>query len=93
MTGSRASAFIVLAAVGVLLTTAGVAKQAEPGALLRAAIEKEDVTGDLQGAMALYRQVIAANGKDRAAAAWRVPREARRGSGARGARGLRAGSA
>jgi Tol biopolymer transport system component len=69
MTGSRASAFIVLAAVGVLLTTAGVAKQAEPGALLRAAIEKEDVTGDLQGAMALYRQVIAANGKDRAVTA------------------------
>ena len=65
MTISRLSAFIVMAALGVLLTMVGDAQQADPGVLLRAAIEKEDVAGDLEGAIALYRQIIAADGKNR----------------------------
>ena len=65
MTISRLSAFVVVAALGVLLTMVGDARQADPGVVLRAAIEKEDVAGDLEGAMALYRQIIAANGKNR----------------------------
>jgi Tol biopolymer transport system component len=69
MTISRLSAFVVVAALGVLLTMVGDARQADPGVLLRAAIEKEDVAGDLEGAMALYRQIIAANGKNRAVTA------------------------
>ena len=69
MTISRASAFVVMAALGVLLTMVGDARQADPGVQLRAAIEKEEVAGDLEGAMALYRQIIAANGKNRAVTA------------------------
>jgi len=69
MTISRASALAVTAALGVLLTMVGEARQADPGVLLRAAIEKEDVAGDLEGAMALYRQVIAGNGKNRSVTA------------------------
>jgi Tol biopolymer transport system component len=65
MTFSRASAFVVMMALGVLLTMAGSAQQADPGVQLRAAIEKEETAGDLEGAMALYRQIIAANGKNR----------------------------
>jgi hypothetical protein len=52
MTISRASAFAVMATLAVLLTMVGDARQADPGVLLRAAIEKEEVTGDLK-AMAL----------------------------------------
>jgi Tol biopolymer transport system component len=66
---SRASALAVIAALGVLLTMAGDARQSDPGVLLRAAIEKEDVAGDLERAMILYRQIIAANGKSRAVTA------------------------
>ena len=65
MTFSKAPAFVVVAALGVLLTMAGSAQQADPGVQLRAAIEKEEVAGDLEGAMALYRQIIAANDKNR----------------------------
>lgn len=65
MTISRVLAFVVMAALGVLLTMVGDARQADPGVQLRAAIEREDVAGDLEGAMALYRQIIAANGKNR----------------------------
>src|SRR5512136_1953298 len=69
MTISRASALAVMAALGVLLPMAGGAQQADPGVLLRAAIEKEHVAGDVDGAMALYHQIIAANGKNRAVTA------------------------
>jgi Tol biopolymer transport system component len=69
MTISRATTFAVMAALGLVLTMAAGARQADPGVLLRAAIEKEDVAGDLDGAMALYRQIIAANGKNRAVTA------------------------
>src|SRR5512136_1014660 len=69
MTFSRVSAFVVVAALGVLLTMVAAARQADPGVQLRAAIEKEEVTGDLEGAMTLYRQIIAANSKNRAVTA------------------------
>jgi Tol biopolymer transport system component len=69
MTVSRASAFIVVAALGVLLTIVGDARQADPGVQLRGAIEREEVAGDLEGAMNLYRQIIAADGKNRAVTA------------------------
>ncbi len=65
MTCSRVSAFVVIGALGVLLTMVGNAQQADPGVQLRAAIETEEVAGDLKGAMALYRQIIAADGKNR----------------------------
>ena len=66
---SKASAFAVMVALGVALTGAVAARQADPGVQLRAAIEKEEVTGDLDGAMALYRQIIAADGRNRAVTA------------------------
>lgn len=69
MTISRASAFVVMAALVALLTMVGDARQTDPGVQLRGAIEKEEVTGDLEGAMTLYRQIIAANGKNRAVTA------------------------
>ena len=49
---------------------AGNAPQADdPGVRLRAAIEKEEVDGDLQGAIDLYRKIIADHGGNRAVAA------------------------
>jgi len=55
---------------GALAFTAGMARQAEdPGVLLRAAIEKEEVDGDLQGAIDLYKQIVAKHGESRAVAA------------------------
>ena len=65
----RASALAVMVALGVALTGGVAARQADPGVQLRAAIEKEEVTGDLEGAMALYRQIIAADGRNRAVTA------------------------
>jgi thioredoxin-like negative regulator of GroEL len=65
----RMSPFAAMAVLGVLLTMVGDARQADPGGLLRAAIEKEDVAGDLEGAMALYRQIIAEHGQNRPVAA------------------------
>jgi len=64
MTISRATAFMVVAALG-LLAMVGDARQRDPGVQLRAAIEKEEVAGDLEGAIVLYRQIIAADGKNR----------------------------
>jgi len=55
--------------LGIALTMVADARQADPGVQLRAAIEKEEVAGDLEGAMALYRQIIAADGKNRPATA------------------------
>ena len=70
MTIFRLSALvIVVMALGAVLTPAVGARQQDPGVLLRAAIEKEDVAGDLEGAVALYRQILAANSKNRAVAA------------------------
>jgi Tol biopolymer transport system component len=60
----------LIAVLGALLSIAGSTQQAaDPGVLLRAAIEKEEVDGDLQGAIVLYRQIIASYGKNAAVAA------------------------
>ena len=56
--------------LAVSLSLAGGIRQADdPGVLLRAAIEKEEVDGDLQGAIDLYKQIIASHGSNRAIAA------------------------
>ncbi|MFC2167049.1 tetratricopeptide repeat protein [Acidobacteriota bacterium] len=45
--------------LGVCLSIVGMSRQIEdPGVLLRSAIEKEEVDGDLQGAIDLYQQII-----------------------------------
>jgi tetratricopeptide (TPR) repeat protein len=59
-----------IAILGALVSIAGSARQTEdPGVLLRAAIEKEEVDGDLQGAIDLYKQIVAKYGDNRAIAA------------------------
>ena len=56
--------------LAALLSVAGSARQAQdPAVLLRAAIEKEEVDGDLQGAIALYKQIIANHGSNAPVAA------------------------
>jgi Tol biopolymer transport system component len=64
-------ATITLAAIlGVSVSLSGIARQAEdPGVLLRAAMEKEEVEGDLQGAIALYKQIVAKHSAQSAVAA------------------------
>ena len=69
MNTSRFAACAIVLALGVAATLAVSGRQVDPGVLLRAAIQKEDVAGDLQGAMALYRQIVAVHGQDRAVAA------------------------
>jgi Tol biopolymer transport system component len=70
MKARRMTLLVPATIVGALLTIAGSAPQsADPGVQLRAAIEKEEVDGDLQAAMALYRQIVASNGSNRAIAA------------------------
>jgi len=65
----KATLFLI-AVLGALLSIAGSAQQADdPGVLLRAAIEKEEVDGDLQGAIDLYKKIIAKYGSNRAIAA------------------------
>src|SRR4030042_7217205 len=60
----------LIAILGALVSIAGSARQAEdPGVLLRAAIEKEEVDGDLQGAIDLYKQIVAKHGDSRVIAA------------------------
>jgi Tol biopolymer transport system component len=50
----------LIAILGALVSIAGIARQAEdPGVLLRAAIEKEEVDGNLQAAIDLYKQIVA----------------------------------
>ena len=67
----KSIAFIFLIALsGALVSISGIARQAEdPGVLLRAAIEKEEVDGDLQVAIDLYKQIVAKYGDSRAIAA------------------------
>jgi Tol biopolymer transport system component len=56
--------------LGGLLVMAGIARQAEdPGVLLRAAIEKEEVDGDLQAAIDLYKKIVEKFAGQRAVAA------------------------
>lgn len=65
----KATIFLI-AVLGALLSIAGIAQQTDdPGVLLRAAIEKEEVEGDLQGAIDLYKKIIAKYGGNRAIAA------------------------
>jgi Tol biopolymer transport system component len=60
----------LIAILSALLSFAGSAWQVEdPGVLLRAAIEKEEVEGDLLGAIDLYKQIIAKYRDSRAIAA------------------------
>jgi Tol biopolymer transport system component len=62
--------FFLIAILGALLSLAGSTRQAdEPGVLLRAAVEKEEVEGDLQGAIDMYKQIIAKHSGDYAIAA------------------------
>ena len=60
----------LIAILGALVSIAGSARQTEdPGVLLRAAIEKEEVDGDLQGAIDLYKQIVAKHSDNRPIAA------------------------
>ncbi len=62
--------WLLILTLGAGLALAGSAQQEEdPGVLLRAAIEKEEVEGDLQGAIALYQKIIADYRDDRSTAA------------------------
>ena len=64
------SIFFSIAILGALLSFAGSVHQTEdPGVLLRAALEKEEVEGDLRGAIELYRKVISDHGGNIAIAA------------------------
>ena len=50
---------ILIIFLGVCLSIVGMSQKTEdPGVLLRSAIEKEEVDGDLQGAIDLYQQII-----------------------------------
>lgn len=67
----RLTVFVILIVVlGALISIEGSDRQTEdPAIFLRAAIEKEEVEGDLQGAIALYKKIIANYGDNRAIAA------------------------
>jgi len=67
----KSIAVISLGAIlGVLVSIAGIARQAEdPGVLLRAAIEKEEVDGNLQAAIDLYKKIVEKFAGQRAVAA------------------------
>jgi Tol biopolymer transport system component len=70
MKARRMTMLVPATILGALLTIAGSAPQAgDPGVRLRAAIEKEEVDGDLQGAIDLYAKIIADHGGTRAVAA------------------------
>jgi Tol biopolymer transport system component len=62
---------LVPAVMAVALLTVAAATQdvADPGVRLRAAIETEEVDGDLEAAIAQYRQIVESAGTDRAVAA------------------------
>jgi Tol biopolymer transport system component len=70
MKAARLTMLVPATILGALLTIAGSAPQAgDPGVRLRAAIEKEEVDGDLQGAIDLYAKIVADHGGSRAVAA------------------------
>lgn len=61
---------ILIIFLGMSLSIIGIAQKTEdPGVLLRAAIEKEEVDGDLLGAIDLYKQIIAKFSGNKAIAA------------------------
>lgn len=59
----------VIALATLLLSDGSMSQTSDPGVLLRAAIEKEEVDGDLNAAIGLYRQIIANNHNNRAVTA------------------------
>ncbi len=64
------STIFLVAILAASAAIAGIAPQTEdPGVLLRAAIEKEEIDGDLQGAIALYKQIVAKHSNQSAIAA------------------------
>ncbi len=65
----RKAGFALIAAAMLILSAAGLQQTGDPGVLLRAAIEKEEVDGDLNAAIAQYKQIVASNGNHRAVAA------------------------
>src|SRR5512135_874303 len=70
MKAHRLTLLVLPMLVGALLSVAGGAPQAgDPGVRLRAAVQKEEVDGDLQGAIELYGKIVADHGDDRAVAA------------------------
>ena len=70
MKARRMTMLVPATILGALLTIAGSAPQAgDPGVRLRAAIEKEEVDGDLQAAIDLYAKIVADHGGNRAVAA------------------------
>lgn len=59
-----------IAVLGGLVSVAAITRQTEdPGVLLRAAIEREEVDGDLQAAIDLYKQIVAKHADNRPIAA------------------------
>ncbi|MCJ7681293.1 MAG: tetratricopeptide repeat protein, partial [Candidatus Aminicenantes bacterium] len=61
---------ILIIFLGVCLSIAGMSQKTEdPGVMLRSAIEKEEVDGNLQGAIELYQQIIEKFGGNQAIAA------------------------
>jgi Tol biopolymer transport system component len=70
MKARRMTMLVLSMLVGALLPFADSAPQAgDPGVRLRAAIQKEEVDGDLQGAIDLYGKIVADHGGNRAVAA------------------------
>lgn len=60
----------LMAVLGTLMSASGTARQdQDAGVLLRASIEKEEVDGDLRGAIELYKQIVAKFSGHRAIAA------------------------
>jgi Tol biopolymer transport system component len=50
---------LLIVFLGVCLSIVGISQKTEdPGVLLRSAIEKEEVDGDLQGAIGIYREIV-----------------------------------
>lgn len=65
-----AAIVLMMAVMGTLLSITGSAQQTDdPGVLFRAAVEKEEVDGDLQGAIELYKKIIAEHSNSREIAA------------------------
>ena len=70
MNARRTTMLVLPMLLGALLSAASGAPQADdPGVRLRAAIQKEEVDGDLQGAIELYGRIVADHGGNRAVAA------------------------
>jgi Tol biopolymer transport system component len=67
---SKTAIFVLTIALSGLFLFAGSAVQTDaPGVQLRAAIEKEEVEGDLQAAIEQYKKIVADSGDNRAVAA------------------------